>query len=56
MERMQKTVDVEGVQGTLTHFLIEPFMKHDQADELLQLPRLCLQDVVRPEDFQRGDE
>ena len=33
MERMQKTVDVEGVPGTLTHFLIEPFMPHKQEEE-----------------------
>merc|ERR1719262_507815 len=33
MERMMKNVDVEGVPGQLTHFLVEPFVKHEQKEE-----------------------
>ena len=34
-----KEINIEGVKGMLTHFLIEPFMKHDQKDELY----VCIQ-------------
>ena len=34
LDRMMKEINIEGVKGMLTHFLIEPFMKHSQADEL----------------------
>lgn len=33
LERVHKEKDVEGVTGTLTHFLIEPFVAHKQEDE-----------------------
>ena len=39
LDRMMKDISIEGVKGMLTHFLIEPFMKHDQADELY----VCIQ-------------
>merc|ERR1719163_851648 len=32
MDRIMKEINIEGVKGMLTHFLIEPFMKHDQKD------------------------
>jgi len=32
-ERMGKEVNVEGVSGVLTHFLVEPFVPHAQEDE-----------------------
>lgn len=31
--RMHSQVNVEGVNGILTHFLVEPFVKHKQEDE-----------------------
>merc|ERR1719235_2326979 len=34
-----KEINIEGVKGMLTHFLVEPFMKHDQKDELY----VCIQ-------------
>ena len=39
LDRMMKEIDIQGVKGTLTHFLIEPMMTHDQADELY----ICIQ-------------
>merc|ERR1719478_1748999 len=39
LDRMMKEINIEGVKGNLTHFLIEPFMKHEQKDELY----VCLQ-------------
>jgi ATP citrate (pro-S)-lyase len=39
MDRIMKEINIEGVKGMLTHFLIEPFMKHDQKDELY----VCIQ-------------
>jgi ATP citrate (pro-S)-lyase len=33
LERMMKEINIEGVKGVLSHFLIEPFMKHEQKDE-----------------------
>ena len=39
LDRIMKEINIEGVKGMLTHFLIEPFMKHDQKDELY----VCIQ-------------
>lgn len=33
MERMCREQKVESVTGTLTHFIIEPFVKHEQSEE-----------------------
>ena len=38
-ERMHRDVCVDGVNGPLTHFILEPFCPHDQADEYY----VCLQ-------------
>ena len=39
LDRIMKEINIEGVKGMLTHFLVEPFMKHDQKDELY----VCIQ-------------
>jgi len=39
LERMCKSQTVESVTGTLTHFLIEPFVPHEQSEEHY----ICLQ-------------
>lgn len=33
LERMDKPVVVDGVEGVLTHFLVEPFLPHEAKDE-----------------------
>lgn len=38
-ERMQKTIKVEKVTGTLDHFIVEPFVPHESTDEYY----ICIQ-------------
>jgi len=37
----QKEVEVEGVRGVVDHFIVEPFVEHQQSDEYY----LCLQSI-----------
>ena len=44
--RMNTEVEVDGVRGTLSHFLVEPFVPHPQSDEYY----LCINSVRGGED------
>jgi len=47
MERMQKEVQVEVVKGILDHFIVEPFVPHQQSDEYY----LCIQSFRDCDEF-----
>jgi ATP citrate (pro-S)-lyase len=38
-DRMEKEIQVEGVTGTLDHFIVEPYLAHEQSDEYY----ICIQ-------------
>jgi len=45
-ERMEKEIQVDHVTGTLDHFIVEPFVPHDQKDEYY----VCIQSNREGED------